>query len=176
MRQARSLGFDDLETRKLLSKVAHHPATHEAVPAAVAMPLNINGTVIVDMKAAEQSTDDQGDSTTTVPVTGYLGTLGKVHGAWSESTDEFGDYLGPDTIQFSTSQGTFTIAFDSDNLKNAHKVGKESIFPPLGQQFDGGTGVYAKASETGSIQVITNPSKGVAETMTFVSTNPSAGG
>jgi hypothetical protein len=102
--------------------------------------------------------------------------MGKVHGTWSESTDQFGDYLGPDTIEFGNSQGTYTIAFDSANLKNGHKIGKETIFPPLGQQLDGATGLYAKASETGSIQIILNPSKGVAETMTIVTANPSTSG
>ncbi len=78
MRHARSLGFDDLEGRKLLRKLAHHPAvsgTHAAVFAA-------------------------------------------------------------------------------------------SPVPQIG------TGAYARGSETGSIQVTLNPSKGVAETMTFVTSIP----
>jgi hypothetical protein len=180
MRQSRSLGFDDLETRKLLSKI-HHPAAEPkakaaAAPAAVPMALNLNGTLLVDMKAASQSQDEDDDTTTTVPVSGTLGSMGKVHGEWNESVDEFGDYLGPDTIEFANSQGTYTISFNSANLKNAHKVGKESIFPTLAQELDGATGIYAKASETGSIQVTLNPSKGVAETMTIVSaTAPTSG-
>jgi hypothetical protein len=180
MRHVRSLGFDDLETRKLLSKVDHPTAeaVHKPapVPAAVAMPLDLDGTLVVDMKDSSQSTDDEGDQTTMVPVTGYLGTMGKVHGVWSESVDEFGDYLGPDTIEFANAKGTYTIAFNTANLGNARKIGKESVFPTLAQQLDGATGIYAKATETGSIQVILNPSKGVAETMTIVSATPSTSG
>jgi hypothetical protein len=159
----------------LLSKIHHAAAQADpapkatATPAAVASTLNLNGTLVVDMKAATQQDDAESDTITMVPVTGDLGTLGKVHGVWSETVDEFGDYLGPDTIEFATSQGTFTIAFDSANLGNAKKVGHASVFPPLAQQLDGATGIFAKDAENGSLQVITNPSKGVAETMTIVS-------
>lgn len=171
MRHIRTLGFDDLESRKLLSTV--HPAagSHHA-PAAVAMALNLDGTLVVNMKDATQTNDAQGDVLTLVPVSGVLGTMGKVHGIWTETVDQFGDYLGPDTIQLSNAHGSFTVSFDSANLGKAVKTAHGSVFHPLGQRNDGGTGTYAKATENGSITVITNPSKGISETMTLITATP----
>ena len=94
MSHVRSLCFEALEERKLLSR--GHIVAH-AKHAAVATPLVLNGTLTVDNKATTTSMDDQGDTTTSIPVAGQLGTLGEVRGIWNESADSEGDYLGPDT-------------------------------------------------------------------------------
>jgi hypothetical protein len=82
MRCIRSLRFDDLEARKLLT------TTHVAVPLALT-PLPINGTLAVNLNTASQVENDDGSETTSVSVSGRLGTLGKVTGEWNQSIDEF---------------------------------------------------------------------------------------
>ena len=119
MRHAVSPRFDDLEDRKLLSK-AHIAAAHPA--SAVAAPLVLNGTLAVDYKAATMNMNADGSSTTVVPVSGRLGTLGGVHGDWNQSVDSYGDYEGPDTIKLHDTKGSFIITFNDQNPGKTYKT------------------------------------------------------
>ena len=89
------------------------------------------------------NTNLDGGYTTSVPVSGQLNGLGKVHGVWYESTDQFGDYLGPDTITLRGAQGGFTIAFSNASPGPAHKNG-HTVYYQHAQRFDGGSGAYAE--------------------------------
>ena len=75
MRHTRSLCFDSLEERKLLSRATSGP---HARPAVTATSLVLTGTLRVQNKAAKTSMDPQGDVMTSTPVAGQLGTLGQV--------------------------------------------------------------------------------------------------
>ena len=75
------------------------------------------------------NTNLDGGYTTSVPVSGQLNGLGQVHGVWYESTDQFGDYLGPDTITLHDAQGGFTIAFSNASPGPAHKNGAHRLLP-----------------------------------------------
>ena len=74
-----------------------------------------NGTLTVDYKAATMDMNTDGSSTTVVPVSGRLGTLGVVHGDWNQTIDSYGNYEGPDTIQLRDPKGTFVITFNDLN-------------------------------------------------------------
>jgi hypothetical protein len=166
MRHVHPLGFEDLEVRMLLSTKAHHAVAHTA-PAAVTVPLVLNGTLTVDQKAASASEDDLGDLTTSIPVAGELAGLGEVRGFWNHSDDSFGDYLGPDTIQLRDSQGTFVIVFNDANPGKAHRTATGAVFNPIPQRVHGGTGAYARASESGTIALSTNAARTVVESITL---------
>jgi hypothetical protein len=158
MRHVRSLDFDGLETRKLMTK-AH--AAHPAVP------LVLDGTLAVDQKAATTTTDYAGDTLKATPVSGVLGGVGKVKGVWNEGADYYGDSLGPDTIQLHNPQGTFVISFDTAKLGKVHRTPQGGYFDGLPQQVHGGTGAYARATESGSIVVNTNAARTSAQSLTL---------
>jgi hypothetical protein len=157
MRHARSPRLDDLEDRKLLSK-AHIAAAHPS-HAVAAAPLVINGTLAVDYKAATMDMNPDGSSTTVVPVSGRLGTLGVVHGDWNQSVDSYGDYEGPDTIQLRDPNGSFIIAFNDQSPGKTYKTAQGTPYFEHTQHVTGGTHAYAKATEIGSIELVTNPAK-----------------
>src|SRR5262249_22588751 len=90
MSHVHSLDFEALETRELLSST-HHAGTHSK-PTVATVPLVIDGTVAVNNNAAVSDENLDGGTTTSVPLTGQLGALGKVTGVWHESTDGYGDY------------------------------------------------------------------------------------
>lgn len=166
MRHVRSLCFESLEDRKLLSRA--HLVTH-AKPAATAAPLVLNGTLNVDNKALTTSMDDQGDVMTSIPVAGQLGTIGKVHGVWNEMSDQFGDYMGPDTVQLHTAKGSFVVAFSEQNTDAIHHLAggvTESIHPEITSD---GTGAYARERGTGTITLTSNSGSTVVKTMEFSS-------
>jgi hypothetical protein len=165
MRHDRALGFDALETRQLLSK-AHHVAAHIA-PAVAAVPLVLDGTLNVNNKGASVATNADGSSTTSTPVAGVLAGLGQVHGLWNESVDSFGEYQGPDTIQLRDPQGSFVVAFSTANLGKAHRTAQGDVFHPLTQRVYNGTGAYARASESGSLEMNTNNAGKVIVSMTL---------
>jgi hypothetical protein len=116
----------------------------------------LDGTLTVENKRAMTDTNLDGGDTTSVPVIGQLSGLGAVHGVWFESTDQFGDYLGPDTITLRDAQGSFTIAFNNGSSGPAHKDGT-TVYYQHAQKFDGGTGAYAGATESGTINLNENP-------------------
>jgi hypothetical protein len=155
MKRVHSLRFESLEGRELLSgaHAAAHPArSHTAVAAG---PLVLDGTLTVNNRAALTNTNLDGGYTTSVPVSGSLSGLGEVHGVWYESTDQFGDYLGPDTITLRGAQGGFTIAFSNATPGPAHKDGHNVYYQHV-QRFDGGSGAYARATESGTIDLNEN--------------------
>jgi hypothetical protein len=165
MRHVRSLGFDDLEARKLLTTV-HHAAVHAITkpaspPKEVAGPLALDGSLAVNNRSAWVSTDQFGDQTTATPVSGVLGGLGVVRGTWDESVDQNGAYLNPDTIRLHNSKGSFVIAFDATAFGQSPNGAS--------QHLEGGTGAYARASESGFVQLNTNPKETVVESLTVSS-------
>lgn len=149
------LRFEALEARKLLSKV--HVAVAHTAPASV--PLVLDGTLTVDSKAASSSTNPDGSTTTTVPVAGRLGALGEVRGLWYENADAFGDSSGPDTITLRNSKGAFGVAFNDQSSVQAHPIGNGAVSYEHAQRVLGGAGAYAHASESGSIELVTNKAK-----------------
>jgi hypothetical protein len=176
MRHVRPLGFDDLESRKLLTKL-HHAAVHAdpapaSRPAEVAAPLVLDGTLVVNSKAAQVLTDDLGDQTTASPVSGVLGGLGRVRGTWDESVDQYGEYLDPDTIQLQNSRGSFVLAFDATTTGQGQQTAQGMVYNGAPQQLEDGTGAYAKASESGFIQMNAKPRGTVVASLTVSSNNP----
>ena len=152
MRRIRSLRFDVLETRMLLSKA------HVAMTGAVAggAPLVLEGKLTVDTKAASTSMNTDGSTTTTEPVAGRLGALGVVHGVWNESVDSYGDYLGPDTLRLHTPNGAFVLTFNNQSPGPAHAAGRGTVYYQHVQRLYAGNGAYAGDSESGTIKLFTN--------------------
>ena len=73
MRRNHPLRFDALETRKLLT-AAHVASVHPIVPVA------LNGTLTVNVNDSSQSENPDSSWTTTVPVSGVLGSqIGRAH-------------------------------------------------------------------------------------------------
>ena len=116
MKHVRSLRFEALKARQLLSRAHVHAAVaHAARPAAT--PVALNGTLNVDNNpnATTTTTNVDGSMTTSVPVAGQVAGLGEVHGIWDETVDSFGDYEGPDTLILHASNGAFGVAFNNEN-------------------------------------------------------------
>jgi hypothetical protein len=167
MRRVRSLSFEPLEERKLLSRA--HVAVHSK-PAVATTALVFNGTLRVDNNAATMSEDDEGDTTTSTPVSGQLGPLGQVRGIWNTSDDEYGDYLGPDTLQLRTAKGTFVVAFSEQNTDSAshlHGGATDTVDPQLGSV---GTGAYAHERESGTIGLTSNSARNEIVSLTLTTT------
>jgi hypothetical protein len=171
MRHARSLGFDDLEARKLLTaKVGHHLAAHSEPaiafpPAEVAIPLTLDGTLTANVKAATIVTDSYGDQTTVTPVSGVLAGVGAVRGTWNESANVEQQYLGPDSIQLHNAKGSFVLAFDATALGQGEQTPQGTVYPGAALQFAHGAGAYAKLSVSGFIQENTNARATVVESL-----------
>ena len=171
MRRTHSLRFDALEARKLLTK-AHVTAVHPAA-AVAATPVVLTGTLSVNKNDAVTNDNVDGSTTTSVPVSGRLGTLGKVQGVWYENADQFGDYMGPDTIELVTHspKGALTVAFNNQNAGPLHLIGHSTGYYQHAQRLEGGTGAFAKASENGSIEVMVSSTKKTVESLELISTN-----
>lgn len=165
MRHVRSLDFDALEARKLLTKA--HPAVVHADHAVVTVPLELNGTLAVDMKQAVTISNADGSETTATPVAGTLSGVGEVRGVWNVTADTYGDYIGPDTLQLRDSKGTFVVAFNDANPGRAHKTADGFEFKPLRQRVHGGTGAYARATETGTLVMSTTSAKVGIQSLTL---------
>jgi hypothetical protein len=169
MSHVRSISFDSLESRQLLSK-AHVVAAH-AKPAVAATLLVLNGTLTVDNKAASTTMNEDGSTTTSIPVSGQLSALGQVRGTWEESSDQYGDYEGPDTIQLRGSKGSIVIAFsDASHLPISHP-GRGSVSYQHPQLLFSGTRAYSRTTEGGLITLTTNPARNSIETMTLTTTS-----
>jgi hypothetical protein len=166
MNRLRTLGYDALEDRKLLSTA--HVSAHSR-PAIVVTPLVLNGTLTADSKAATTTMDEEGDTTTMIPVAGQLGALGEVRGTWSETQDEYGDYMGPDTVRLHDSNGTFVVAFSEQNTKTFHHLAGgtlESVHP---EHTSEGSGAYVHSKGSGTIALTTNAARTAIQTMTLSS-------
>jgi hypothetical protein len=168
MSLVRSLLLESLEGRRLLSNV-HVIAAH-AKPAVVATPLELSGTLTVENKAVSTTMNDDGSTTTSIPVSGQIGTLGNVRGVWDETADQFGDYEGPDTIQLRGAKGMVVIAFSKANPGPAYHNANGSVSYKHPQIFDGGTRAYSRGTESGSIVLTTNVSRKSIESMTLTTT------
>lgn len=167
MRHVRSLGFEALETRQLLSRA--HVATAHAAPAAAAVPLVLSGTLTVDNKGATTTMNSDGSSTTFTPVAGRIGTLGQVKGLWDTSVDPYGDYMGPDTLYLQNSQGAFILTFQDANAAGGRPLGHGAVDYVHTQRLYQGKRAYANASETGTIQLDSNKAKSQIVSMTLAS-------
>ncbi len=168
MSHVRSLCFDALEERKLLSR--GHVVAH-AKNAVVATALVLNGTLTVNNRGTTTQMDEQGNTTTSTPVSGQLGVLGEVHGIWNESADSDGDYVGPDTLQLHNATGSFIVAFNANNPGQLHRIAGGAVYYEHPQHIAAGTGAYARVEESGSIELTTNKARTVVESMTLSTTS-----
>ncbi len=173
MKRDHSLGFDALENRQLLSRGHVHAAVaHVARPPA--NPITLNGTLTVDSNPSQTTSTQNADgsTTTSVPVAGQLPGIGYVHGLWNETVDSFGGYQGPDTLTLRTTKGILVVAFNNDNTS----AGKVKAHGPVSyehlQIVEGGAGVYARATETGTIELTTNAARTDVATITLHTGNP----
>lgn len=169
MSHARFLLFESLEARKLLSST-HAVAAH-ARPAVAATPLVLNGTLTVNNKAASTMMNDDGSTTTSIPVSGQISTLGQVHGIWEESADAYGDYQGPDTVQLRSAKGMVVIAFSNASPGPAQHNGNGSLSYEHPQILEGGTRAYSRGTESGSIMLTTNAAHKSIVSMTLTTTS-----
>ncbi len=164
MTRKHSLEFEPLEARKLLAHAhAHHAVVHATAVAAA--PLVIDGTLSVNNRSAVMTTNPDGSSTSETPVSGVLGSMGKFQGTWYESVDAYGSYQGPDTIQLHNSKGAILIAFNDQNPVKAGSSSQSALARVYSQKVLGGAGAYAKATETGTVEVVLNPAKTGVKTM-----------
>jgi hypothetical protein len=170
MRHVYPLRFDTLESRQLLSR-AHLPVVHAARVAAA--PIVLDGTLSVDNKhnAISSTMNADGSSTTSVAVAGQLGALGPVHGVWYENQDAFGNYQGPDTLRLRDAKGTITLAFNNLNPSTPHAKLRGAVVYEHTQRFYGGTGAYARASESGTIELTTNAARNEVVSLTLHTKN-----
>lgn len=160
----RTLQFDALETRELLSVAhAHAPRWHHprharvhARPTIAATSLVLAGTLTVNNRGAYTVPNLAGGMTTSAPVAGQLGSLGEVRGTWYESTDSYGYYVGPDTITLHAAHGSFTVSFNNGSSGPAHPSGHATVFYQHPQHAGAGTGAFAGARETGTIDLNMN--------------------
>jgi hypothetical protein len=163
MKHKHALQFEPLEGRRLLSG-AH--AAHDRARAAEAGPLSISGTLTVNNKQTVTTSNYDYSYTTQVPVSGTLVGIGKVHGYWVESTDASGDLATPDTISLKSAQGSFTIGFSNSDSAPAHKEGG-TVYYQHAQKLIDGTGAYAGATESGTIDVNENAKQTEVESVTL---------
>jgi hypothetical protein len=172
MRADRLFHFDHLEARKLLS-TAHISAAKAATVADT--PINLTGTLNVTLNGASTVENSDSSETTTVPVVGRLGSLGKVTGTWSHTLDQFGNYEGPDTLVLKSSlqKGSFEINFNDNNSgQTAKSVGKDLSDYQHAQKLATGTGTFAKVSETGSIELMLNTNQDTYKSIVLISVPP----
>jgi hypothetical protein len=171
MRNIRSLRFDALEARKLLSRVhaavSHHPAQTES-----AGPVVLDGTLTVDSKGSSSLMNGDGSSTNTVPVSGHLATLGTVRGAWSESVDQLGNPTGIDVLRLHNASGTVIVAFNNLSPAKPQRMSRGVIAFEHPQRLELGAGTYAGASESGTIDVVTNAATQNVKSLVLHTQNP----
>lgn len=173
MKRVPTLNFDTLEPRQLLSRahahaaLAHAALAHAARPAA--NPIVLNGTLKVDSSQSQMSSTQNADgsTTTSVPVAGQLSGLGEIHGIWDETVDSFGDYEGPDTLTLRNTKGIFVVAFNNDNASPANARARGPVTYEHRQIVEGGAGAYARASESGTIELTTNAAKSEIASITL---------
>jgi hypothetical protein len=170
MKHAHCIGFDFLESQQLQSRV-DPPVAHPA--RVLAAPRVLDGTLSVDTKsnAISSTMNADGSSTMSVAVAGQLGSLGPVHGVWYESQDAFGEYQGPDTLRLRDAKGTLTIAFNNVNRSPSHAKVHGALNDEHTQRFYTGTGAYARASESGTIELTTNAAQTHVVSMTLHTTH-----
>jgi hypothetical protein len=156
MSHVHCLGFDALEARELLSKT--HVTVPHTVPANIVTPIVLSGTVAVDnnTNAAVTTMNPDGSETRSLPIAGRLGTLGKFRGVWNETVDAYGFINGPDVLRLHDSEGTMIIVFNDATPGATHAAAHGSIETEQTQKLYSGTGAYARSSEIGSIDLVSN--------------------
>jgi hypothetical protein len=169
MRYVRALGFDALEARKLLTGPLVAP--HHTTPIIAATPVVLDGTLVVDSSAATSSSNSDGSSTTSTPVVGDLGTLGKVRGVWNQIVDEFCDTDGPDVPRLQLPKGSLIITFYTLNTVPAHPAAHGAVYYSRAQQLCAGTGAYAGTTESGMIDLTTNYDRNQIVGLKLISAN-----
>jgi hypothetical protein len=159
MSHVHNLRFEALEARQLLT--THHPAMAHPAPAAVAAPMVLDGTLAVDNNpnASMSTSNPDGSTTTSLPVAGRLGALGEFRGVWNETVDPYGDITGLDVLRLHDPKGNLIIAFNNETPGPAQRAARGEVAHEQTQRVYSGSGAYARASETGSIELITNPAQ-----------------
>jgi hypothetical protein len=163
MLHLQSLRLENLEARRLLSKASvavAHPAA-----AAVGTSLVLDGKLAVDSNAAIATQNSDGSSTTATPVTGRLGTLGKVHGVWNETVDQFGDVEGLDALRLRDAKGTIVLEFNNQSPGRAHPAGHGAVYYEEAQRIGASAGGYSGSSESGSIEIFPNSGRSAIVSM-----------
>jgi hypothetical protein len=166
MKRVHSLRFETLEGRQMLSTV--HPAiAHHARAAGISLVLN--GTLMVDNNpnAMLQTSNIDGSTTTSIPISGQLGTVGKVRGVWEETADQFGDYEGPDTLILHDAKGSFGVTFNNQNARPMQAKAHGAVTYQHAQTVPGGNGAYARATESGTIELTTNAARSKVVSLTL---------
>jgi hypothetical protein len=169
MSHVRALGFDALEARKLLT--AAHIAAPHTTPMIVATPVVLNGTLTVDNNQVDSTTNADGSSTSSTPVAGRLGALGKVRGVWNTNLDEFGDPTGTDVLRLHAAKGSLIITFNTVNTVKPHPAAHGAVYYPRAQVLYSGTGAYSGATESGMIDLTTNHGRNQIVSLTLTSAN-----
>ena len=107
---------------------------------------------------------------TSTPVAGQLGALGEVHGIWNETSDEYGDYMGPDTFAAPYRQGIFRCSIQraEHRRRSPYRGGRRSSLSTRSSPADG-TGAYARTKESGTIELTTNSARTIVDSMTLTS-------
>jgi hypothetical protein len=167
MRHVRSLQFDALEGRQLLS----HSGATAATSATGYTPLVLDGTLMVDQKAAQSNMNADETMTTTAPVAGRLGTLGKVTGSWIETTNTLGAVENPDILRLHDSKGSLIILFNNTNTGKPTVISKGTSYFQHVQDLYVGTRAFAQAAENGTIQVVTSAKQQSVTSLVLTSTN-----
>ena len=165
MSRVHPLRFDALEARELLT--AARAAAARARPAIVAAPVVLDGTLAVNDRAASMIENADGTSTVSVPVSGPLGPLGEVRGVWNETVDTFGDITGLDALRLRNAKGTLVVAFDNETPGKPQPGAKGTVFVEDLQRVFSGTGAYARATETGSIEIVSNAARTVVKDLSL---------
>jgi hypothetical protein len=153
--RAHSFRFDVLEGRELLA-AAHHVVKPHVTPAIARAPLVLSGTLAVDNQKTSSIDNADGSSTTTTPIAGSLGSLGRVTGVWNESVDSFGQPSGLNVLRLQTKKGSLVITFSTSNTVKAHPAGHGAVIYTRAQKLFTGTGAYAGAKESGMLDLTSN--------------------
>ena len=159
MIHGRSLSFEALEERKLLSR--GHIGSCQA--SGRRDPVVLNGTLTSQNKGTTVSMDDQGDTTTSIPVSGQLGTLGRCPRNLERERRFRGGLPRARTLQLHNAKGSFIVAFNADNPGQLHRIAGGGVYYQHPQLVSGGTRAYARATESGTIELNTNSARTVVE-------------
>ena len=171
MKQTHFIVFDILESRQLQSTV-HLPMAHPA--RVLAAPLVLDGTLSVNTKsnAISPTMNPDGSSTMSVAVAGQLGALGPVHGVWYENQDSFGKLPGTRHAAAPRREGNDHNRVQQCEPVTRHAKVRGAVNYEHTQRFYSGTGAYARASESGTIELTTNAAQTHVVSMTLHTTHP----
>ena len=160
--------FDVLEARELLA-ASHHVVGPHSTPMIAGTPLVLSGTLAVDSNLTSSIGNGDGSSTTSTPLEGNLGSLGRVTGVWNESVDSFGEASGLNVLRLQTGKGSLIITFSTVNTAKAHPAGHGEVYYARAQKLLTGTGAYAKAKESGMLDLTTNAARSEIASVTLKS-------